>query len=81
MKSYQKSVLEYSDVRSAIKYAEEKGFEKGFKIGFKIGIKQGREQERIRLAKLIYKDGMSIEYIACLMGFSDEQLSAIFDRE
>jgi predicted transposase/invertase (TIGR01784 family) len=50
METYQKSVLEYSDVRSAIKYAEEKsekrGIEKGLKQGREQGIKQGLKQGR-----------------------------------
>jgi predicted transposase/invertase (TIGR01784 family) len=89
METYQQSVLDYSVVRNALSYEREKsekrGIKKGLKQGeergIKKGIEQGIEQERIRFAKLFYKQNMSIEQITELTGFTKEQISDILAKE
>ena len=43
MKDYNKSILEYSDVRDAANYAREEGLEEGFKYGKEEGVREGKE--------------------------------------
>jgi len=62
MESYNKSILEYRDVRSAVEYAREEGIEKG------------REERNIYIIQRCLQKNMSIEEIIELTGFSKEQI-------
>ena len=44
METYNKSILKYRDVRSAVELAQERYFEKGILQGIEKGIKKGFEQ-------------------------------------
>jgi predicted transposase/invertase (TIGR01784 family) len=92
MKAYKKSVLEYDDVILAVDYAEEKGMkrgmEKGMERGMEIGMEKGKmegieigkEQERINIVRICYEQGLSIEQIIGVTGFSKERISAILSK-
>jgi len=66
METYEKSVLEYRDVRSAIEHAKEEYFDKGDKRGFERGIET--------TARKCLEEGMSIELVTKVTGISAEQL-------
>jgi len=56
MKDYNKSILEYSDVRDAANYAREEGREEGFKYGKEEGVREGiKEGEEKGIKKGIEK--------------------------
>jgi hypothetical protein len=62
METYEKSVLEYRDVRSAVGHAFDRGDEQGF----------GRGVETT--ARKCLQEGMSIELVSKVTGLSAEQL-------
>ncbi|GHU89737.1 hypothetical protein FACS1894155_07180 [Bacteroidia bacterium] len=66
MEKYNKSVLEYSDVRDAVEYARETGLEEGIGIGFEKGI--------ISIVRKCLEKNMPVEDIADLTGLSEEQI-------
>jgi predicted transposase YdaD len=80
--------MEYDDVILAVDYAEERGLEIGKKRGLeigkkrgrKIGIKIGRRQERINVVRICYEQGLSIEQIIGITGFTKERISAILSK-
>ncbi|GHV22860.1 hypothetical protein FACS1894174_08060 [Bacteroidia bacterium] len=78
MEKYNKSVLEYSDVRDAVEYARETGLEEGIGIGMEKGVKQGREEgfEKgiISIVRKCLEKNMPVEDIADLTGLSEEQI-------
>jgi predicted transposase/invertase (TIGR01784 family) len=80
MKAYAKSIMDYDDVILAVDYAEERGLEKGRKEGRKEGEKIGRREERINFVRACYENGMNIEQIVKLTGFTEEQISAILSK-
>jgi predicted transposase/invertase (TIGR01784 family) len=62
MEKYNKSILEYSDVRDAVEYARETGREEGV------------EQEKILIARKCLEKNMPIDDIIDLTGLSKEQI-------
>ena len=82
--NYQKSVLEYEDVKRAVEYARETAakvfFEKGMEQGMEKGREEGREegmQVLLHAAKNFLKLGLPIEDIAKATGLSEEQIRTV----
>jgi predicted transposase/invertase (TIGR01784 family) len=73
MEAYNKSILEYNDVRNVADYALERGIEKGREEGILEGIEKGR----VEFAKKGLLKGMSIGDIAELTELSPEQIREI----
>jgi len=78
METYNKSILKYRDVRSAVELAEERYYEKGIKAGIEVGIERGIEKGiergvRITAGKLL-KEGMSIDLVSRVTGLTPEQI-------
>jgi predicted transposase YdaD len=84
-KTYRKSILKYHDVALAVECALERGIKKGFEIGIEIGIKEGIEIGRKRIIETAVRNGrkqnMSIKQIAEYTGLTEEQVSAIPDKQ
>ncbi|MBQ7490697.1 MAG: hypothetical protein IJT51_09310, partial [Bacteroidales bacterium] len=82
---YEKSVLEYEDVKDAMKYHRklgmdegfEKGLEKGMKKGREEGIEQGKEEKLRQMVAGMLKKGIDISTIAEISGMSEEQIAAL----
>jgi len=70
METYNKSILKYRDVRSAVELAEERYYEKGIKAG----IEKGINLNSIEIAKKCFAEGMSIDLVARITGLTPEQL-------
>ena len=90
---YEKSILEYEDVKEAMAYnrrmakAEgfedgfEKGMEKGRKEGIEEGMEKGREEGReealLQTAKKLLELGVSLVDVVNATGLSEEQLTSV----
>jgi predicted transposase/invertase (TIGR01784 family) len=72
METYHKSVLEYSDVKSAIEYAGEKNFEKG--------LKRGREEGMERIVKNMILSHYPIEEIIKLTSLTPDEINELKKR-
>ena len=93
METYNKSILKYRDVRSAVELAQEryfekgiqqgieKGIEKGFERGIRQGIEQGIEKGIEKYSKVTaikcLEKGMSIELICKVTGLTPKQIKQI----
>jgi len=66
METYNKSILEYQDVRSAMDCAREEGIEEG--------IEKGIEKDKISIIQKSLQMNIPIEVIAKLTGYSKEQI-------
>jgi predicted transposase/invertase (TIGR01784 family) len=66
MKTYNKSVLEYSGIRDAIEFAKEEFFEKG--------VKKGINMKNFEVAKKCLQKGMPIDFISEITGLTPEQV-------
>jgi predicted transposase/invertase (TIGR01784 family) len=81
MLQYEKSVLEYDDVKRAVDYSHERGIEKGIEKGTKIGIEKGTkigiEKSKITITKNLLKLGIPITDIARATGLTPEQILQI----
>ncbi|MDR2813987.1 MAG: Rpn family recombination-promoting nuclease/putative transposase [Prevotellaceae bacterium] len=71
METYNKSILEYDDVRQAVDFAKREGLLEGQRKGIK--------QERIRLVKRLRLSNMSIKQIAKMTGLTEERIYNILD--
>jgi predicted transposase/invertase (TIGR01784 family) len=80
MEAYKKSILEYSDVKDAVLFAEEQAEKRGISIGEKRGISIGEKQSRIRFAVKCYGKGMSVVEIADITDLSIEEVKAIIGK-
>ncbi|MDR3366339.1 MAG: hypothetical protein LBO71_05175 [Prevotellaceae bacterium] len=77
-----KSITDYPDVRSAIRYAEKRAWEKnwkigwieGWKIGWAEGWKIGREESRKEIVQNCALLGMPVEEIAKVANLTVEQV-------
>jgi conserved hypothetical protein (putative transposase or invertase) len=72
MKDYNKSILEYSDVRDAANCAREEGFKEGEEKGRKI-----LEEREIEIAKNLLKKGISTEIIEQCTGLTAEEIESL----
>ena len=85
MKDYNKSILEYSDVRDAANYAREEVFkygviegeEKGIKQGLEKGEEKGRKEREIEIAKNFLRQGISTEMIEQCTGLTAKEIEAL----
>jgi predicted transposase/invertase (TIGR01784 family) len=88
--NYEKSILEYEDVREAVEYAKElsfaegvekgiekgieKGMEKGMKKGMEKGLAQGVRNGLLQAAANLLKMGISIADVVKATGLSEEEV-------
>ena len=81
MKDYNKSILEYSDVRDAANYAREEGFkygkEKGKEEGREEGVEKGRKEREIEIAKNFLRQGISTEMIEQCTGLTVKEIETL----
>lgn len=82
-KAYKKSILDYADVRDAVKVAqkrgEERGYEQGMQQGVKQGIEQGMQQGRealLQTAQNLLELGLPLADVAKATGLSGEEILA-----
>src|SRR5690606_3892393 len=89
MKKYEESLKIYRDNENTMEYARkvarkegwekgrEEGMEKGIEKGMERGMEKGREVERTEIAKVLKKNGASIELITKSTGFSREEIEQL----
>jgi predicted transposase/invertase (TIGR01784 family) len=88
MRTYNKSVLQYSDVQDAVQYAETRAKEQGIKIGetrgekrgIKIGETRGASHTKISFAVKLADKGMSLVEISDLTELSLDELNRIMKK-
>lgn len=75
---YEKSILEYEDVKEAMDYnrrlAKAEGFSDGFEKGMEKGRKEGREEALLQTAKRLLGLGIPIADVAKATGLSEDQI-------
>jgi predicted transposase/invertase (TIGR01784 family) len=97
MEAYNKSILEYSDIRDAVKYVGEEAREEGLRRGLRRGLKRGREEglrrgreegreegEKRKVVEFAIKclnKGMSVVAVAELTDLSIEEVKEIMNSE
>ena len=64
--SYNKSILEYADVREAVDFAQVKGRVEGRA--------EGEAKAKLEMAKLLLEQGVDLEIIAKTTGFATEEI-------
>jgi hypothetical protein len=74
-KTYNKSILEYNDVMSAVQYAEQQGIMIGEKRAEKRAEKRGEKRMAIHVGKKLAEKGMSVIEISELTGISVDELN------
>ena len=78
---YEKSILEYDDVKDAIEYnrrlARNEGREEGREQGREEGIEQGREVERRILAMNMLAKGLTPSLVAEISGLTEDEVLAL----
>jgi predicted transposase/invertase (TIGR01784 family) len=84
---YEKSVLEYEDVKEAMEYhhrmGRTEGFEKGYGLGVEKGIEQGVQQGRealLQTARNFLDLGVSLADVAKATGLSKKEILAHVDN-
>jgi predicted transposase/invertase (TIGR01784 family) len=84
MKSYEQSVIEYDDVRSAMDYAKAEGRMEGRVEGEVKGRREGRregeERERNRVVLNLYSLRISLKKIAEYTGLTEKEVFEIIDK-
>ena len=90
---YNKSILEYEDVRVAVEYAKELaakdayeeglnvGMEKGMEKGIEKGREEGREEACLLTARILLELGIPVDAIIQATGLSKEQIENLLNRE
>lgn len=78
-KAYRKSILDYADVRDAVKVALQRGEERGYEQGVQQGIQQGREA-LFQTARNFLELGVSLADVAKATGLSEEEILARMDK-
>ena len=68
--NYEKSILEYEDVREAVEYAKELSFAEGVEKGMAEGVRNGLLQAAANLLKM----GISIADVVKATGLSEEEV-------
>ena len=79
---YEKSVLEYEDVKDAMDYHHRLGIEEGFQKGLEEGMEKGREEGKeegraeafLSAAHKLIEMGFSIQDVAKATGLSEQQV-------
>ncbi|MDR0799455.1 MAG: Rpn family recombination-promoting nuclease/putative transposase [Dysgonamonadaceae bacterium] len=85
METYRKSVLEYADVQSAIRYAHKTSYTEGINtgrvegmnLGITVGVEQGRNMEKIAIIKNLLALHIPMNDIALIVEMSPEQVKAV----
>ena len=77
MKDYNKSILEYSDVRDAANYAREEGFKDGKEEGVREGEEKGAKKRSLEIAKNFLRQGVSTEMIAQCTGLTSKEIETL----
>ncbi|MDR1098521.1 MAG: hypothetical protein LBL57_10350, partial [Tannerella sp.] len=72
MKAYSKSILEYDDVISSLRFVEERTR--------KETREETRKEERIEFVRNCHKYNMDIEQIAALTGLTEKEVSGILAK-
>ena len=72
---YEKSVLEYEDVKDAMDYHHRLGIEEGFRKG----LEEGRAEALLNTARKLLVLGVPISDVAKATGLSEEQLQTLKD--
>jgi predicted transposase/invertase (TIGR01784 family) len=72
MRTYNKSIMEYNDVRNSIQYAEERGEKRGISIG--------EEQNAVKIVVKCHTKGMPVEEIAELTELPVNKVKSIIER-
>ncbi len=83
--NYEKSILEYEDVREAVAYAKELSFAEGLEKGMAKGIEKGVEKGRVdgikegilQTAKNFLKMGISVADVVKATGLSEEEVEKL----
>ena len=73
---YEKSVLEYEDVKDAMDYHHRLGIEEGFQKGLEEGREEGREALLIAARKFL-ELGVSVSDVAAATGLSEQQVQEL----
>jgi len=81
MKDYNKSILEYSDVRDAANYAREEGFkygkEEGVREGEEKGVEKGKREAMKEVAQLLLSENKPIDLIIKYTGLTAAEIEAL----
>jgi len=81
---YNKSILEYEDVRVAVEYAKElaakDAYEEGLNVGMEKGMEKGREEAKLFTAKKFLALGVPVATVAQATGFSIEEIERLRDE-
>ena len=76
---YEKSVLEYEDVKDALEYhrrlAKAEGFNDGFEKGLEKGIEKGQEEAKRQMVASMLKQGMPIADITSITGMTEDEIA------
>ena len=73
--NYQKSVLEYEDVKRAVEYARETAA----KVFFEKGMEKGREEALLQIAKNFLAKGISVDDVSEATGLSIDRVRALLE--
>lgn len=73
---YEKSVLEYEDVKEAMDYHHRMGRAEGYDEGYEQGIEQGRVEGVCSVIKRMLENNMDMSVIAKVTGLSDDEILA-----
>ena len=80
---YEKSVLEYEDVKEAMEYHHRMGRTEGFEKGYDLGVEQGFEQGRTEgirsVIKRMLENNMDLSVIAKVTGLAEDEIQAKID--
>lgn len=79
--NYEKSILEYEDVKAAIAYtkeiAEKNAFDKGVEKGIKKGIEKGKNEEKLLIVRNMLSKGLDVDLISEITGISVAEIQEI----
>ena len=73
MKDYNKSILEYSDIRDIAK----EGFKDGVIEGEEKGVKKGHKKRDIEIAKILLSEDKSLDTIIKYTGLTATEIEAL----
>ena len=71
-KAYRKSILDYADVRDAVKVAQQRGEERGYEQG----VQQGKEKALLQTARNLLELGLPLADVVKATGLSEEEILA-----
>ena len=77
--NYQKSVLEYEDVKRAVEYAREMAAKAFFEKGMEKGMEKGREA-LLQIAKNLLSKGMSADDVSEVTGLNIDCVRELLSR-